>query len=161
MSEPSYTTSFTVDRTPEEVVAAVADVRSWWMTQIEGRADAVGDEFGYEVAGVHRTRLRVEELVPGEAVVWRVVDNWFGFVSDQREWRDTAIRFEISPVDGGGSEVRFTHVGLTPADECYDVCSPAWDRYAGDSLRRRITTGMGTPGSNDEATRSRAPEHAG
>ncbi|MGY1837350.1 SRPBCC domain-containing protein [Blastococcus sp. SYSU DS0510] len=160
MDETSYRTSFTVDRTPEEVTEAVADVRSWWMAQVQGSAGAVGDEFGYEVEGVHRVRMRVEELVPGRTVVWRVVHNWFGFVQDQREWKDTAIRFDVSAVDGG-TELRFTHAGLTPADECFDVCSASWDRYAAESLRRRITTGTGTPGSDDEATRSRAPQHAG
>lgn len=155
MNDQSYTTSFSVDRTPAEVVDAIADVRSWWMTQVDGSADAAGDEFGYEVEGVHRVRIRVEELVPAERVVWRVVDNWFGFVADQREWKDTAIRFEVSGTDGG-AEVRFTHEGLTPADECYDVCSTSWDLFAASSLRRRITTGVGTPGSNDEETRSRA-----
>jgi uncharacterized protein YndB with AHSA1/START domain len=160
MSDSSYTTSFTVERTPEEVFDAIKDVRGWWMTQIEGDADAVGEEFGYEVEGVHRVRIRVEELVPAEKVVWRVVDNWFGFVEDPREWQDTTIRFEIARRDGG-AEVRFTHDGLTAADECFDVCSSSWSLYVGASLPSRITTGVGTPGSNDDQTRSRAPIPSG
>jgi uncharacterized protein YndB with AHSA1/START domain len=160
MSDSSFTTSFTVDMAPEEVFDAIKDVRSWWMTQVEGNADAVGDEFGYQVEGVHRVRIQVEELVPAEKVVWRVVDNWFGFVDDPREWQDTAIRFDIART-ADGAEVRFTHDGLTAADECFDVCSSSWSLYVGASLPSRITTGVGTPGSNDEETRSRAPITSG
>jgi hypothetical protein len=37
----------------------------------------------------------------------------------------TTITFDITEVDGG-TQVRFTHVGLVPEFECYDVCSDAW-----------------------------------
>ena len=36
MSGPSFSTSFTVARTPDEVFDAVTDVRGWWMTTIDG-----------------------------------------------------------------------------------------------------------------------------
>ena len=53
------------------------------------------------------------ELVPGEKVVWRVLDNYMNFIDDQSEWKDTEIRFELSEKDGS-TEVRFTHAGLVP-----------------------------------------------
>lgn len=144
---PSFTTSFTVDRSPQEVSAAVIDVRAWWLEQIEGDPTAVGNEFGFSVPGVHRSRLRVTELVPGERVVWRVLDNHMSFVEDQSEWIGTDIRFDLTPVDSG-TEVRFAHVGLSAEDQCFDVCSSAWTMYVDGSLRRLITTGQGSPSSN-------------
>ena len=35
----NYTTSFTVDQTPEEAFAAINNVRGWWSQAIEGDTD--------------------------------------------------------------------------------------------------------------------------
>ncbi len=121
MSEQSYTTTFTVDRTPHEAYTAINDVRGWWEETIAGRTHEVGDEFTHWVPGVHYARIRVAELLPGKRVVWQVLDNWMSFIDDQSEWKGTEIRFDLRAHDGG-TEVRFTHVGLTPADQCFDVC---------------------------------------
>ncbi|MFD2093817.1 SRPBCC family protein [Blastococcus deserti] len=148
MSKSSYTTSFSVDRTPAEVFAAINDVRGWWMTKVDGDNRAVGDEFSYRVPGVHFCAMRVTELVPGEKVVWQVVDNHMTFIDDQREWKGTEIRFELSEKDGA-TELRFTHDGLVPSYECFDVCRNAWSFYVGDSLRSLAATGEGKPSDPD------------
>jgi uncharacterized protein YndB with AHSA1/START domain len=147
MSTQSYTTTFTVDRTPAEVFAAVNDVRSWWGKDVQGDVDEVGAEFVFEVEGVHYSKICVTELVPGEKVVWEVIDARLTFVEDTKEWDDTEIRFEIAE-QGDATEVRFTHVGLRPEVECYDACSNAWAFYVGDSLRSLIATGEGKPSGN-------------
>jgi hypothetical protein len=152
MSGSSYTTTFTVPNSPAEVSAAVNDPRAWWMTDIVGATAQAGDEFSFEVPGVHYSKLRVTDVVPGELTVWRVVEGKVRFVADQDEWTGTEIRFEISP-SAEGTQVRFTHVGLRPDVECYDACSGAWNLYAGASLRNLLTTGAGQPNSNpDEVT---------
>jgi hypothetical protein len=69
------------------------------------------------------------------------------FIQDQSEWKDTEIRFDLSEKDGA-TEVRFTHVGLVPDYECFDVCFNAWGVYIGGSLRSRILTGEGLPNSS-------------
>jgi uncharacterized protein YndB with AHSA1/START domain len=158
MSDSSYTTSFSVESTPDQVFDAVNDVRSWWMTKVDGDNRAVGDEFSYRVPGIHFCKMRVTELVPGERVVWQVVDNHMSFIGDQSEWIGTEIRFELSEKDGG-TELRFTHDGLVPSYECFDVCRNAWTFYVGDSLRSLAATGEGQPSDPDtlslgeEATR--------
>ena len=148
MSDSSYTTSFSVDRTAEDVFAAINDVRGWWMTKVDGNNAAVGDEFSYRVPGVHFCRMRVTELVPGRSVVWQVVDNHMSFIEDQREWKGTEIRFELSEKDGA-TEVRFTHDGLVPSYECFDICRNAWTFYVGDSLWSLAATGEGKPSAPD------------
>ena len=151
MSNPSFTTSFTVDRTPDQVFDAVTDVRSWWMTTIDGGTRAVGDEFSFRVPGVHSCTMRVTELVPGEKVVWQVIDNHMSFIQDQSEWRGTEIRFELTAEDGR-TELRFTHDGLVPAYECFEICRNAWTFYVGDSLRSLAATGEGKPSDPDTLT---------
>ena len=151
MTDQSYTTRFTVDQNPYDVYRAINDVRGWWEETIVGRTHEVNDEFVHWVPGVHFARIRVDELLPGKRVVWRVLDNWMSFIDDQSEWKGTQVRFDIAATDGG-TEVRFTHVGLTPADECFDVCRDAWGVYVTDSLRSLIATGVGKPSTNpDEA----------
>ena len=121
MTDQSYTTSFTVQQNPYEVYRAINDVRGWWEENLAGRTHEVNDEFIHWVAGVHFARIRVDELLPGKRVTWRVLDNWMSFIDDQNEWTGTEIRFDIAATDAG-TEVRFTHVGLTPADQCFDLC---------------------------------------
>jgi uncharacterized protein YndB with AHSA1/START domain len=148
MTHSSYTTSFTVDRTADQVFDAINDVRSWWMTKVEGDNRAVGDEFSYRVPGVHFCTMRVTELRPGERVVWQVVDNHMSFIEDQSEWLGTEIRFELSEKDGA-TELRFTHDGLVPSYECFDICRNAWTFYVGESLRSLAATGEGEPSDPD------------
>jgi len=151
VTDQSYTTTFTVEQNPYDVYRAINDVRGWWEETIVGRTHEVNDEFVHWVPGVHFARIRVDELLPGKRVVWRVLDNWMSFIDDQSEWKGTQVRFDIAATDGG-TEVRFTHVGLTPADECFDVCRDAWGVYVTDSLRSLIATGVGKPSTNpDEA----------
>jgi hypothetical protein len=157
MSDTSYTTSFSVDRTPEEVFAAINDVRGWWMTKVDGDNGAVGDEFSYHVPGIHFCKMRVTELVPAQKVVWQVVDNHMGFIEDQSEWKGTEIRFELFRKDGA-TELRFVHDGLVPSYECFDICRNAWTFYVGSSLRSLAATVEGQP--SDPETLSLGDEAA-
>jgi hypothetical protein len=148
MNEQSFTTTLSVPATPAEAFAAINDVLGWWSQDVDGRTDEVGAEFDYrgnqDGVNVHRARIRVADLVPGERVAWYVVDNWMAFIDDQREWTGTWIVFEISP-SADGSQIRFRHDGLVPSYECHDVCVDAWTFFLQDSLRALITTGRGEP----------------
>jgi hypothetical protein len=138
MSDLNYTTSFTVDRAPEEVFAAINNVRGWWTGDIEGGTDKLGDEFTYRYEDLHYSKQKVTELVPGEKVVWQVVEAEIKFVTDRSEWKGTEVTFDIAG-KGDKTEVRFTHVGLVPQIECFDSCSDAWGYYINGSLRNFIT----------------------
>ena len=142
MNSQHYTASISVSQSPAEVFAAVANPRGWWSGEIEGPTDALGAEFDYHYQDIHRARIKVTEFVPDHRVVWHVLANEFNFVKDKTEWTGTDVVFEIAKTDDG-TELRFTHVGLTPAYECYDVCSDAWGAYVRGSLRDLIATGKG------------------
>jgi len=152
---PSYTTTFTVDRPAQAVFDAILDVRGWWSEDVVGVTDEVGSEFRHHYQDVHRCTVRVSDLVPGRKVSWLVLDNFFSFVEDQSEWQGTEIVFDLAETLAG-TEVRFTHVGLAPQLECYDVCSDAWAGYIHRSLPDLITTGRGHPNPRDEGP---APSH--
>jgi hypothetical protein len=148
MDTQSFTTSFTVDQSSKEVFDAINNVRGWWSGEIEGRTDALGAEFTYSYKDLHRSTQKITEFVPGKKVVWHVSEAQLNFVKDKDEWNGTEIVFEIIS-KMGKTEVRFTHVGLVPAFECYGGCSGAWGFYVDDSLRTLITTGKGQPNQKE------------
>jgi hypothetical protein len=88
--------------------------------------------------------MTLTELIPDRRVAWHVSDSWLGFVDgDAAEWDDTDVIVDIEETDGG-THVRFTHRGLAPQVECFDMCSSAWSTYVA-SLRSLIVTGVGAP----------------
>ena len=116
--------------------------------------EKLNDEFLYHYKDVHICKMKFVEFVPGKKVVWLVQDNYFNFIKDQSEWKGTKIIFEITEKDGK-TQLHFTHQGLVPQYECYNICEDAWTRYIRTSLYDLITTCKGQPnpkegGFNDE-----------
>lgn len=144
MKQQGFTTSFTVEQTPEEVFAAINNVRGWWSGAIDGDTGRLGAEFTYRYENMHKSTQKVAEFVPGKRVVWHVADAELTFVKDKTEWIGTDIVFEIAR-RGGKTELRFTHVGLIPAFECYGGCSGAWGSLVDGNLRNLIATGENQP----------------
>ncbi len=149
MKSEGFTTAFTVEQTPEEVFDAVNNVRGWWSGEIDGATDRLGAEFTYRYKDLHRSTQKITEWVPGRKVVWHVLDGRINFVKDKTEWNGTEIVFEIAR-KGDKTELRFTHVGLVPAFECYGDCSGAWGFYINESLYGLITTGKGVPNAKED-----------
>jgi hypothetical protein len=148
MKTKNYTTSFTVEQSPEKVFDAINNVRGWWSEEIEGSTDKLGSEFKFQFKDFHRSKQKITELVSGGKVVWHVSDAQLKFVKNKTEWNGTKVVFEIAK-KGDKTELRFTHVGLVPSFECYGDCSGAWGFYINDSLRNLITTGKGQPAQKE------------
>lgn len=149
MMKPNFRTSFSVAQTPQQALEAIQNPRGWWSEAIEGPTEKPGDEFTYRYRDMHRCNVKVVELVPQKKVVWQVLDNYFSFIADKTEWKGTKLIFEISRT-GDQTEIGFTHEGLVPDYECYELCSNAWGTYINGSLRRLITTGKGSPNPKEE-----------
>ena len=140
METQDITTTIQVDKTPEEVFNAINTPEKWWSGEFTGSAQKLNDEFTYQYKDIHYSKQRVTELIPYKKVVWLVIDCWLNFIEDKTEWTGTTISFEISEKDGK-TTVIFTHHGLGPQVECYDVCNGAWTNLIGQSLVKYITTG--------------------
>ncbi len=144
MNTPDFTTTLVVDQTPKQVFDAITNVRGWWSEEIEGDTDKLNAEFKYHYEDVHNCKMKIIEFIPDEKVVWFVLDNYFKFTHDTSEWINTKIRFEISEKDTR-TQLRFTHHGLVPEYECFEICRDAWTNYIQKSLRDLISTGKGMP----------------
>jgi hypothetical protein len=148
MNEQNFTTSFLVDATPKQAFHGITNVRGWWSKNIEGGTAKLNDEFTYRVKDLHRCTMKLVEVVPDEKVVWLCLDNYFSFTDDKTEWIGDRLIFEIAR-ENGMTKVTLTQEGLTPADECYDICNTAWTDYVNNSLRDLIVTGKGKPNESE------------
>ncbi|HWZ21329.1 MAG TPA: hypothetical protein VNW06_01675 [Cytophagaceae bacterium] len=146
MTTSDFTTTILVDQSPKEAFDAINNPRGWWSEEIEGSTNKLDDEFMYHYEDVHRCQLKLIEVIPEKKVVWFVMDNYFKFTKDTSEWKGTKISFEISKQENK-TQIRFTHIGLVPDYECYEICRDAWSTYINKSLRSLINTGKGQPNS--------------
>jgi uncharacterized protein YndB with AHSA1/START domain len=148
MATQDFTTNIIVDQSPATVFSAVTNPRGWWSQEIEGVTEKLNDEFTYHYKDVHNCKMKLIEVVPDKKVVWLVMENYFNFTKDKSEWTGTRIVFEIMEKDKK-TQLRFTHMGLVKAYECFEVCSNAWTGYIQQSLRNLITTGKGKPNAKE------------
>lgn len=144
MPAQDFSTTLLVDESPQDVFNAINNVSGWWSEEVSGNTDRLNAEFNYHYEDVHRCKMRIVEFIPNKKVVWLVLDNYFKFTKDSSEWTGTKIIFDITVKDGQ-TEIVFTHQGLVPEYECYDVCKNAWTNYIQNSLRSLIITGKGQP----------------
>ena len=161
MENKDYKTTILMNQDPATVFNAINNPRAWWSEEIEGSIARLNDEFNYHFEDIHRCRIKIIELIPDQKVVWLVLDNYFkpgifedasnqtfgnGFTNEKSEWKDTKISFEIFQKENK-TQLQFTHLGLVPEYECYEVCSNGWTHYIRQSLFGLITTGKGQPNS--------------
>jgi hypothetical protein len=151
MKNQDLTITLSFDQSPEEVFAAVMNVRGWWSRALEGESAEAGDEFTYRYEDLHWSTHRVTEAVPGKRVVWHTVNAHLAHAKAPGEWKGTDVRFDIAR-RGTKTELRFTHVGLVPELDCFESCSRGWGFYVGESLRGLVTTGKGKPYAKPKAT---------
>jgi len=144
MQEQNYAVSITVNATAQEAFENITNVSKWWTENLEGSSQNLGDEFTVRFGDVHVSTQKLVEVIPGKKVVWMVTDSHLNFIEDKHEWTGTKISFDIAE-DNNKTQIKFTHLGLVPACECFDACSNAWNPYIQQSLWSLINTGKGKP----------------
>jgi hypothetical protein len=142
MAKNDFTVTLTADQSPQEVFRAIKNVRGWWSglygEEFKGNSEKLNDEFIYTAGeGMHYSKQKLVELVPGKKIVWLVTESNLTFLKDKSEWTNTRLSFEISP-KGNQTFVRFTHEGLVPDFECYETCSTVWTTYIREKLADAI-----------------------
>jgi hypothetical protein len=147
-SSKDFITSIIVDKDISSAFNAIKNFRAWWSQEIEGSTDEVGETFFYHYKDVHLCKIKLIEMIADEKLVYLVLDNEFNFTKDKTEWVNTKLIFDVV-VDGDKTKIIFTHEGLVPAYECYEVCKDAWTSYIHGSLKNFIETGTGKPNGKE------------
>jgi hypothetical protein len=145
----SFNATITVNKSDSETFDLIKNFRGWWSEEIDGNTDKLNETFFYHYKNIHLSKIKLIEAVPGKKLVYLVMDNEFNFITDQSEWVNTKLIFDIK-AKGNTTEVRFTHEGLVPDYECYKVCNDAWSGYINNSLKTFIDTGKGSPNPKDK-----------
>ncbi|MCW2669844.1 MAG: Activator of Hsp90 ATPase 1 family protein [Frankiales bacterium] len=125
----------TLSAAPDVVFDAVTSadtITRWW-----GPATGT-DELTLRFAP-GRLVLRVDRAERPTALVWSVL-----LAEPSPEWIGTHPVFSLSPTADGGTELTFTHEGLTPRLECFDSCQGGWNHYL-TSLVDFLDRGTGSP----------------
>jgi uncharacterized protein YndB with AHSA1/START domain len=131
-----------------DAIATEEGVRGWWSTDVTGSA-AVGDvlRFGFTLpTHAEWIVMRVDAAVRTSLVRWTCVAQYVAPVglSKHDEWVGTEVNFRLTPTGPSTCALEFSHVGLTPALECYSVCSNGWDYFLA-SLVSLVERGAGDP----------------
>ncbi len=65
------------------------------------------------------------------------------------EWEGTKLIWQIQQ-EGENTKIMFTHDGLIPSLDCYDVCEAGWDHFFVNSLKGYLDNGEGNPDAAKE-----------
>ena len=148
MVSKDFTTSIIVDKDISSAFNSIKNFRGWWSAEIEGSTEQPGETFFYHYKDVHLCRIKFIDAVTNRKLIYQVTDNEFNFTKDKTEWVNSKLIFDLS-VAGEKTNIVFTHEGLVPENECYDVCHDAWTGYIQGSLKNFIETGNGKPNGKE------------
>src|SRR5690554_5568646 len=153
-----FTWTLAIPASEENIYAALTQsIPEWWTEMFEGNAQRPGQTFTIAFGPTVYKTLLVEELVPHNKVAWRVVDALIDLpeLRNKKEWIDTQIVWEIYG-GSGGTLVKLSHLGLTPAAECYEICASGWQNFL-QSFEKFIRIGLGSPFRMTEAQLKEEP----
>jgi hypothetical protein len=144
MENQNYMATLTVSQTANEVFKHINSVSKWWTENSEGDSENLNGVFTVDFGDNNFVTHKLIEVIPNKKVVWLVTDCYLSWFKDKTEWTNTKMSFEIS-TKGNSTQISFTHIGLVPEVECYDMCVKGWDQYVKGSLFKLITEGTGQP----------------
>ncbi len=152
MENKNYTASFEVAQSPEEVFNYINNVSKWWsmsagearsgqQSEFEGHSTNLNDEFIMSSGDRHYSKQKLTEVIPNKKIVWLVTESKLNWLEKNKsEWTNMKMIFEIT-VKGDKTLLCFTHDGLVPGQECYTMCTKAWDMFIKERLFNYISNG--------------------
>jgi hypothetical protein len=124
----------------QQIIEALTDDRvigRWW-TVVTSSARH-GAEVQLFMGGDDPLVFTIEHAPGTRAVTWVVTA--CGVLPD---WVGTRPSFSLESMTDGSCELRFRHIGLRPALECFDQCRAGWDHFM-PSLHQFLEAGEGLP----------------
>lgn len=127
-----------------ETLTTPEGLRGWWTKDCDVSTN-VGQVSTFRF-GETFNQMRIEELVPGEKVHWYCIGQYHHAeeLTVKDEWKGTEVLFSLLENEQG-THLTFTHQGLTPELECYELCHRGWNHFLQVSLREYVESGQGQP----------------
>ncbi len=130
-----------MDAPPEAVFAAVTTeegLAGWWSTHVSAPPAAVGAVIHFTFVEGFNPDMEITAVDQGRSVEWKCVGG-------HDLWADNTFRFEVEPLDGGRTRLRFwQHYARELPDDDYGTYNFNWGYYL-QSLLELVTTGTGKP----------------
>lgn len=143
MKQQDYTATIQVNANAKEAFQKISNVGDWWAKTFKGKASHKGDHFSVRF-GETTVDFDIKEAIPDKKIVWHVSDCYLHWLKDKTEWTGTEVVWEISS-ENNHSEIKMTHVGLTPDVECFKDCQKGWNEHVKSSLVKLINENKGQP----------------
>ncbi len=143
MENKNYHRTIMVNASVEDTMKKISQINLWWRKDFSGRAEKLKDTFTVPFGEPSFVDFIISEFLPNEKVVWKVTDCYLHWFQDKKEWNNTEVVFELSE-ENSKTKIDFTHVGLVPEIECYDVCEKGWNGHI-NTLMEFINEGKGLP----------------
>lgn len=144
MEQKNYNCSIIVNTNANETIEAISRVNEWWVKNTEGKTEKFDDVFVVRFNAEAFVTFKITEFEKDTKVVWTVTDCYLPRLKDKTEWNNTQAVFEISN-ENDMTKINFTHIGIVPEIECYDMCVKGWDLYVKGSLANYLNEGVGQP----------------
>lgn len=110
----------------------------WWSTAVDVEAAEVGAVIRFTFMEGFNPSMEITAIEPDRGVTWRCVDG-------HDPWRDNTFRFELEPVAGDRTRLRFWQdYAVELDDDEYGIYNFNWGYYL-HSLQQLCETGTGTP----------------
>ena len=135
---PDIFHDFPINASPQKVFDAVstaAGLSSWWTKSCEGNP-AAGAEYKLGFGPEYDWRAVVTYFIPGSEFELRLT-------KADADWQNSRVGFTLKP-QGGGTSVKFHHLGWPEANEHYKISCFCWAMYL-RLLKRYVETGETVP----------------
>lgn len=147
MENKNYYRAILVNSSAEEAMKKISQIKLWWRKDFSDKAEKLNDKFTVPF-GEHNGEKSfvdfiVSEFVSNKKVVWKVTDCYLPWFQNKKEWNNTEVVFNLLEEDGK-TKIDFTHIGLVPGVECYEVCEKGWDGHI-NTLEKFINEGKAIP----------------
>jgi activator of Hsp90 ATPase-like protein len=140
MKNKNYHKTILVNASATEAIKRISEINHWWIKDFSGNADKLNDKFTVPFGDPSFVDFVISEFIPGKKVVWKCTDCYLHWFKDKKEWNNTEVVFELSN-ENGKTKIDFTHIGLVPQIECYEVCEKGWNGHI-DDLAKFINEGV-------------------
>ena len=149
MTNSDYHRTLDVNASPQKAYEAVTTgFENWWTSSCTPLA-RIGDIAIFKFPPKDSSwtfrpiTLKPNTLVEHECVGANHLHDGLP-VSIRTEWLGSVMQFDIEE-NKSGSRIIFTHRGLKPNLDCYEICEAGWDFFFMDSLKSYLNSGAGSP----------------